>query len=62
MWLGIGDARPVLLRPGFQSLKRLFTIFFNSNEPLVVNILPEKTTLNATYYVESCLHKLVNSV
>ena len=62
MWLGAGDARPVVLRPDFQSRKRLFTIFFSSNGQLVVDTLPENTTLNSTYYVENCLHKLVQSV
>lgn len=56
MWVGAGDKRPVVLHPGFQSRKRRFTIFFDSSGLLVVDILPENTTLNATYYVESCLH------
>ncbi|GFS05309.1 transposase [Elysia marginata] len=33
---GQGD-RPVVLRPGFQSRKRMFTAFFNYSGPLVVN-------------------------
>ena len=32
---------PVVLRPGFQNKKRLFSILFNHTEPLVVDILPE---------------------
>ena len=43
-----GD-RPVVLRPGFQSKKRLFTILFNHTGPLVVGILPEKSTTCTTF-------------
>ncbi|GFS21136.1 transposase [Elysia marginata] len=47
---GQGD-RPVVLRPGFQSPKRMFTVFFNYTGPLVVDTLPLDTTMTATYYV-----------
>ncbi|GFR95162.1 transposase [Elysia marginata] len=55
MWVdGQGD-RPVVLRPGFQSRKRLFTVFFNYRDPLVDDILPQDTTMTATYYVQNVL-------
>ncbi|GFS11222.1 transposase, partial [Elysia marginata] len=55
MWVdGQGD-RPVVLRPGFQSRKRMFTVFFNYSGPLVVDILHQDTTMTATYYVQKML-------
>ena len=47
---GEDEPRPVVARKGFQSRKRLFTVFFNCEEPVFVDILPEKTTLTGTYY------------
>ena len=43
VWIDEAGDRTVVLRPGFQSKKRLFTIFFAG--PLVIDILPEKTTM-----------------
>ncbi|GFS07725.1 transposase [Elysia marginata] len=55
MWVdGQGD-RPVVLRPGFQSRNRMFTVFFNYSGPLVVDILPQVTAMTATYYVQNVL-------
>ena len=41
-WIGEAGDRAVVLRPGFQNMKRLFTIFVNHTGPLVVNIGPRK--------------------
>ncbi|GFR77617.1 transposase [Elysia marginata] len=58
MWVdGQGD-RHVVLRPGFQSRKTMFTVFFNYSGPLVVDILPQDTTMTATYYVQSVLSQV----
>ncbi|GFR58546.1 transposase [Elysia marginata] len=62
MWLdGQGD-RPVLLRPGFQSLQRIITVFFNYSGPLVVDILPQDTTITATYYVQNVLSQVKSAI
>ncbi|GFS02664.1 transposase [Elysia marginata] len=62
MWVdGQGD-RPVVLRPGFQSRKRMLTVFFNYSGPLVVDILPQGTTMTATYYVLSVLSQVKSAV
>ena len=42
MWVAEDEPRPVVARKGFQSRKRLFTIFFNCKGPVLVDILPEK--------------------
>ena len=49
-----GD-RPVVVRPGFQSKTRLFAIFINHAEPLVVEILRDKTTTTSRHYVDTVL-------
>ncbi|GFS18619.1 transposase, partial [Elysia marginata] len=62
MWVdGQGD-RPVALRPGFQSRKRMFTVFFNYSGPLVVDILPQDTTMTVTYYVQNMLSKVKSAI
>ncbi|GFR99817.1 transposase [Elysia marginata] len=45
MWVDGQIDRPVLLHPGFQSRK--------NSGPLVVDILPQDTTMTATYYVQN---------
>ena len=42
------ERRPVVARKGFQSRMRSFTIFFYCEGPVLVDILPEKTTLTGT--------------
>lgn len=61
-WVGPDGDRPVVLRQGFQSRKRLFSIFFNAQGPTAVDILPEKTTINASYYTGVVLPKVVKEV
>ncbi|GFS14725.1 transposase [Elysia marginata] len=62
MWVdGQGD-RPVVLSPGFQSRKRMFTVFFNNSGPLVVDILPQDTTMTATYYVQNVLSQVKSAI
>ncbi|GFR82642.1 transposase [Elysia marginata] len=62
MWVdGQGD-RPVVLRPGFQSRKRMFTVFFNYSGPLVVDILPQDTTMTATYCVQNVLSQVKSAI
>ena len=62
VWVGPDDPRPVVLRPYFQSRKSLYSIFFDVNGPVAAHILPEKSTLTATYYVNTVLPKVVQSV
>ena len=61
-WVGPGGDRPTVLRPGFQSRKRLFTVFFNSSGLVALDILPEKTTVTAKYYTEVVLPKVEDSI
>ncbi|GFR75370.1 transposase [Elysia marginata] len=50
--------RPVVLHPGFQSRKRMFTVFFNYSGPHAVAILPQDTTMTATYYAQNVLSQV----
>ncbi|GFR68440.1 transposase [Elysia marginata] len=58
MWVdGQGD-RPAVLRPGFQSRKRMFTVIFNFSGPLVVDILSQDATMTAPYYIQNVLSQV----
>ena len=57
VWLAEDEPRPEVLKTGFRSRKRMFTIFFNTQGPVVVNIMPDKATITATYYTTSVLPK-----
>lgn len=59
MWLAENEPRPHVCRPGFQSRKRLFTIFFSS---VAVDVLPEKTTMTGTYYSEKVLPTVIEEI
>ncbi|GFS21440.1 transposase [Elysia marginata] len=62
MWVDGQADRPVVLRPGFQSQKRMFIVFFNYSGPLVVDILPQDTTMTATYYVQNVLSQVKSAI
>ena len=57
----VGD-RPVVLRPGFLSKKRLFTMYFNHAGEMEVDILPKKTTMASHHYTGTVLAKVVAAV
>ncbi|GFR62645.1 transposase [Elysia marginata] len=62
MWVdGQGDI-PVVLRPGFQSRKKMFTVFFSYSGPLVVDILPQDTATTASYYVQNVLSQVKSAI
>ncbi|GFR62317.1 transposase [Elysia marginata] len=62
MWVdGQGD-RPVVWRPGFQNRKKMFTVYFNYSGPLVVDILPQDTTMTATYYVQNVFSQVKSAI
>ena len=52
----------VVVRKGFQSRKRLFTIFFNCEGPVLVDILPKKTTLTGVYYGQNILPGVIQAI
>ena len=47
------------MKTAFRSRKRMFTIFFNTQGPVVVDIMPDKATITATYYTTSVLLKVL---
>ena len=50
--------RPQILKEGFHSRNLYFTIFFNSQEPLCVDViynLPQQSTITAQYYIDQIL-------
>ena len=56
------EPRPVVARKGFQSRKHLFAIFFNCEGPVLVDILPEKTTHTGTYYCHNILPSVIQDI
>ena len=61
-WVGPDGDRPVVLWPGFQSRKRLFTVFFSTQGVVAIDILPAKTSVTATYYTEVVLRKVIETI
>ena len=51
-----------MLPPDFQSRKRVFAIFPNTQGPVMVDILPQKSTLTATHCVETVLPEMIKSI
>ena len=49
VWLAEDKPHPEFMRTGFLSGKRMFTVFFNTQWPVVVDIMPDKATITATY-------------
>ena len=47
------DPDPEVPKTAFQSQKRIFTIFFNSQGLVPLDTLPEKATITAKYYTET---------
>ena len=67
MWVAADGKRPVLLPPDFQSRKRLllvfvFVLFFNTQGPVMVDSLPQKSKLTVTYCAETVLPQVVKSI
>ena len=55
MWVAADGKRPVVLRPGFQGRKRLFSFLLlfslSTHGPVIFDIIPLKSTLTETYSV-----------
>ena len=60
VWLGEDEPRPQILKTGFRSRKRLFTVFFNSQGPVCLDIMPQDTTITARYYTEHVLPQVLH--
>ena len=50
VWVAEDELRPEVLKTGFRSRKRMFTNFFNTQGPVVVDMMPDKATTSAAYY------------
>ena len=47
VWLVENEPRPEVLKTGFRSRKRMLTIFFNTQVPVIVDIMPDKAMITA---------------
>ena len=59
VWLSDEEPRPQILKEGFRSRKRLFTIFFNTQGPMCVDVMPQQSTITAKYYTEQVLPQVL---
>ena len=59
VWLSDEKPRPQMLKEGFRCEKRLFTIFFDSQEPMCVDVMPQKSTITVQYYIDQVLPQLL---
>ena len=50
VWVAEDEPRPGVLKTGFRSRKRMFTNFFNTQGPVVIDMMPDKATTSAAYY------------
>ena len=48
VWLAEGEPCAEVLKTGFRSRKRMLTIFFSAQGPVVIDKMPDKATINAT--------------
>ena len=61
VWLTDDEPRPEVLKASFRSRKRMFTIFFNTQGVVAVDILPEKSTITAKYYTNVILPQVLKN-
>jgi len=59
VWLSEDEPRPQILKEGFRSRKRLFTIFFGTQGPICVDIMPQGSTITAQYYTDQVLPQVL---
>ena len=62
VWLAEDDPRPQILKPGFRSRKRMFTIFFNTRGSIIVDIIPKDAIITNAYYTDPVLNQLVQKI
>ncbi|GFR81575.1 transposase [Elysia marginata] len=62
MWVDGQRDRHIVLRPGLQSRKRMFRVFFNYSGPLAVDILPQDTATAAIYFVQNVFSQVKSAI
>ena len=61
-WLGKGQsATTVVCRSTFEA-KNLFSIFFKSNDPVLIHCVDEGKTKDYNYYIENCVKPVVKEI
>ena len=59
VWVAEDEPHLEVLKTGLRSRKRMFTNFFNTRGPVVVDMMPDKATTTAAYYTTSVLPKVL---
>lgn len=55
VWIGKNEQRPTIVRTARNSKKRMFCMFFSIDGVLVRKVVPEKQTVNGSYYATKVL-------
>ena len=57
-----GNPPPTVARQSKYAPKTLLVIFFKSNDPLLVHRLERGQTIDHQYYIDNCLHPVVDEI
>jgi histone-lysine N-methyltransferase SETMAR len=61
-WIGEGESPRTMVRRRRFEPKNLFSIFFNSNGPVLIHCVNEGETIDHNYYIENCLKPVVKEI
>ena len=61
-WVAEGEPPPTIVRRNKFEPKKLFSIFFESNDSVLIHAVDEGKTIDHNYYVENCLKPVVKEI
>ncbi|CAF2977648.1 unnamed protein product [Rotaria sp. Silwood2] len=61
-WVGEDESPTTIVRRGKFEPKKLFSIFFKSNGPVLIHDVNEGKTIDHNYYIENCLKPVVKEI
>lgn len=61
-WVAEGQPPPTLVRRQQNEQKTMFVIFFMTTGPMLIHYLSSGTSINAVYYRDECLERLVKNL
>ncbi|CAF1395072.1 unnamed protein product [Adineta steineri] len=62
VWVAKGESPPTQVRRQHFERKTMFVIFFMTNGPLLIHVLPSGASVNAIYYRDECLKELIKNL
>ncbi|CAF0880875.1 unnamed protein product [Rotaria sordida] len=61
-WVGEDESPTTIVRRGKFEPKNLFSVFFKSNSPVLIDAVDEGKTMDHNYYIENCLKPVVKEI